>query len=264
MHLLRQPINLPSRVTEDDRLRNRHSLVQIAEGIEFPILLLNCNVELLDTFQRQLIPLHKNTDGIAHELLRHFENLGGHGGGQKDDLGVLRKELEDLVDLVFESTRQHLVCFVKTEDFDVVRTESSPVHHVVHPSRCTDDDMHAFLKFCHVFAHGGAPNTGMTLDIHIIAEGDDDLLDLLRKLTGRCENESLCSFDANIDFLENGYRESSGFASSGLSLSDDIVAFNYGNDGALLDSGRAFETKQDGRDDSLALHILGEMVIFHP
>jgi len=107
----------------------------------------------------------------------------------------------------------------------------------------------------------------MTVDIHIVAKGDDDLLDLLRKLTGRCKNESLTSFDANIDFLENGYRESSGFASSGLSLSDDIVAFNYGDDGTLLDSGRALETKEDDEDDLLAFrgsHISGEMVIFHP
>jgi len=51
MHLLRQPIDLPSRVAEDDGLGNRHRFVQVTECVQLPFFLLDGDIELLDTFE---------------------------------------------------------------------------------------------------------------------------------------------------------------------------------------------------------------------
>ena len=43
MHLLREPLDLPARIAEDDGLRDGERLVQIAEGVQLPLLALNLN-----------------------------------------------------------------------------------------------------------------------------------------------------------------------------------------------------------------------------
>lgn len=95
MHLLSQPVDLPPGIAEDDSLGNGNCLVKIAEGVKLPLLLFDGDVELLDTLEGQLIALDENSHGITHELLGDLEDIGGHGGGEQDNLGVLWKELED-------------------------------------------------------------------------------------------------------------------------------------------------------------------------
>ena len=61
-------------------------VVEIAEGVEFPLLTVHGNVELLDTLKSELIALHKDAHGSIHETLGDLECLRGHGGGEKSDL----------------------------------------------------------------------------------------------------------------------------------------------------------------------------------
>jgi hypothetical protein len=102
--LVGKPVNLPSGVAEDDSLCDGDSLIQIGEGVQLPILLLDGDVELLDTFEGELSLLDQDTDGIAHEFGGDLEHILGHGGGEEDNLGRLREELEDIVDLLSETT----------------------------------------------------------------------------------------------------------------------------------------------------------------
>ena len=104
-------------------------------------------------------------------------------------MGILRKELEDLVDLVLETTRQHLISLVETEDLDVVGAERATVDHVEHPAGGTDDDLDTLLELGHVLTNVRTADACVALDVHVVAEGDDDLLDLLRKLTSGSEDE---------------------------------------------------------------------------
>lgn len=101
--LVGEPVDLSAGVAEDDSLGNGDSLVQIGEGVELPLFLLNSNVELLDTFQGKFILLDQNTDGVTHETGGDLEDVLGHGSGKEDDLGGLGKKLEDVVDLVGET-----------------------------------------------------------------------------------------------------------------------------------------------------------------
>lgn len=224
LELLGKPVNLSSGVTEDNGLGDGDGLVEIRESIEFPLLLLNSNVELLDSFKGQLIPLDENPDGIPHELGGDLEDIGGHGSGEENNLGGRGEELEDIVDLVLESSRKHLIGLIKTEDLDVVGLEGTPLDHVEDTSGGSDNDVDSFLELGHSFTDGGSSNSGEALDVHVVSEGDNDLLNLLGEFTGRGEDESLTLLEGDVDGLENGDGESGGLSSSGLSLGNDIVS----------------------------------------
>jgi hypothetical protein len=64
----------------------------------------------------------------------------------------------------------------------------------------------------------------VALNVHEVANGNDNLLDLLSELTGGCEDESLASLEVGIDLLESRDGEGCSLAGAGLSLSDDIGA----------------------------------------
>jgi hypothetical protein len=96
MHLLGEPIDLPPGVAEDDSpCEGINGLIEIAKPVELPFFLLSSDIELLDTFEGQFVPLDQDSDGVSHELLGDLRDLGGHCGGEEDDLGVLGEELED-------------------------------------------------------------------------------------------------------------------------------------------------------------------------
>jgi len=73
--LFREPVDFPAGVAEDDGLGDRDGFIKIRECIEFPFLLLDGNVELLDTFEGKLITLDENADRITHELLGDLEDI---------------------------------------------------------------------------------------------------------------------------------------------------------------------------------------------
>ena len=102
--LIGEPVNLSAGVAEDDGLGDSNGLVQVREGIEFPLLLLDSDVELLDTFQGKLVLLDEDTNGVAHELGRNLQNVLGHSSREENHLGGLGQELEDVIDLLSETT----------------------------------------------------------------------------------------------------------------------------------------------------------------
>ena len=84
----------------------------------------------------------------------------------------------------------------------MVGLERSSVDHVRDTTRGTDDDVNTFLELGHVLTDVGAADTGMAFDVHVIAEGDDDLLDLLSKLAGGGEDKSLGGLERYIQLGE--------------------------------------------------------------
>lgn len=94
-------------------------------------------------------------------------------------------------------------------------------------ARGTDDDLGTVLEGLHVVANAGATNAGVALNVHEVADGNDDLLDLLSKLTGGGEDEGLALLDVGVDLLEDGDGEGGSLASTGLSLGNDIVTWAW-------------------------------------
>ena len=244
--LVGEPVDLAAGVAEDDGLGDGDGLVEIAERVELPLLLLDGNVELLNTLEGQLVPLDENADRVTHELLGDLENVLGHGGRKEDDLGVLGEELEDLVHLVLETAGKHLVGLVKAEHLEVVGAESTSVDHVVDTAGGTDNNLGTLAELGHVLTDVGTTNAGVAVDVHVVTESDDDLLDLLGKLTGGSKDEGLDSLDGGVNALENGDGEGGGLAGTGLGLGDHIVALDDGDDGTSLNGRGALETRVGG------------------
>jgi hypothetical protein len=223
--LVGEPVDLSAGVAEDDGLGNGDGLVQVGEGVELPLFLLDGDVELLDTFEGKLVLLDENTDGVAHELGGDLEDVLGHGGGEEDNLGRLGQKLEDVVDLLGETARQHLIGLVEDEHLHGVGLEDATLDHVVDTAGGSDNDLGAVLEGLHVVANAGTTDTGVALDVHEVTDGDNDLLDLLGKLAGGGEDEGLAGLDVGVELLEDRDGESSGLAGTRLGLGNDIVAW---------------------------------------
>lgn len=101
--LVGEPVDLAAGVAEDDSLGDGDGLVEIRQGVELPVLLLDGDVELLNTLKGKLVLLDQDADGVAHELGGDLQHVLGHGGGEENDLGGLRQKLEDVVDLLGET-----------------------------------------------------------------------------------------------------------------------------------------------------------------
>ena len=242
LELFGEPIDLSSGVAEDDGLGDGDGLVEIGESVQFPLLLLDGDEELLDSFESEFVSLDENSDRVSHELGGDLENVGGHGGGEEDDLSGRGKELEDVVDLVLESSREHLIGFIETEDLDVVGLEGSSLDHVEDSSGGSDDDVDSLLELGHTLSDGGSSDGGEALDVHVVSERDDDLGNLLSEFSSGRENKGLTLLEGDVDRLEDGDGEGGGFTGTGLSLGDDIVSFDDGHDSSLLNGGRSLET----------------------
>jgi len=104
-----KPVDLSASVAEDDGLCNGDCFIQVGEGIQLPVFLLNGDVKLLDAFKREFGLLDQDADGITHELCGNLKDVLGHGGREEDDLSGLGEELEDIVDLFGETTLGLLV-----------------------------------------------------------------------------------------------------------------------------------------------------------
>lgn len=242
-HLLSQIVDLPAGVAEDDGLGDVQSVVEIAEGVELPVLLLDINVELADTFQGQLLALHQDLDGVVHEPLGDLESVRGHGGRAQHNLESVSGESgEDVVDLVLETTGQHLVGLVEDKQLHVRRVEDLPHQHVHDTTGGTDNNVDTILQAGNIVRDTGSTDARVATDVEVVTKGQNDLLDLLGQLTGGREDESLASDEISLNPLEDTNGKSRGFPSSGLSLSDDITSLDDGENGPLLDSGRLLKT----------------------
>ena len=86
-----------------------------------------------------------------------------------------------------------------------------------------------------VLAQVGSSNAGVTLDVHVVPEGQHHLLDLHGQLPGGGETEHLGLPDGGVDALQDGDREGGRLSRTGLSLGDDVTTLDDRLDGSLLD-----------------------------
>lgn len=62
-------------------------IIEITERVKLPVFLLDCDEELLDPFQSQLVTLDKNSDRVGHKLGGHLKDIVRQGGRYNYDLG---------------------------------------------------------------------------------------------------------------------------------------------------------------------------------
>merc|ERR1719234_1549646 len=151
VHLLGQPVHLPPGVAEDDGLGDGEGLVEVAEGVQLPLLALDGDVELTDSLQSELLLLDKDPHRVPHEPGGHLQHLLGHGGRQKDHLNLLVKMTEDIIDLILETARQHLIGLIEHKLLDVIGPEHLPADHVKDTAGCAHHNVLTNIQLPHVF-----------------------------------------------------------------------------------------------------------------
>mmetsp|Transcript_754 Transcript_754/g.1342 ORF Transcript_754/g.1342 Transcript_754/m.1342 type:complete len:377 (-) Transcript_754:77-1207(-) len=241
-HLVGQPVDLTPGVSEDNALCDGQRLVEIAQGVQLPLLALHVHVELLDTLEGQLVTLHENAHRLAHELAGDLKSLWGHSGREHAHLQLGGEQLEDVVDLVLEPAGKHLISLVEDEALDVVGAQCPTAEHVVHATGGSDHDVHAALESALILTHAGSTDARVALHLKVVAQGAHNLLDLLRQLTGGGEHERLSLHHGVIERVQDAAAEGRGLTGTGLRLLDHIETLGEGHDTPLLDGGGLLET----------------------
>jgi hypothetical protein len=171
-------------IAENNALLNFKVFVKFHEGQEFPLFFINGDVELFDTIQGQFFILHQDSGGITHEFLGNFQNLWGHGGREETDLDVTWNQAENVFDLVFESSTEHIIGFVDYDQLQGGGLQVSTLHHIVDSSGSTYHHMDTFLEDLAILGDHGTTAAHVDFDLQKFTQAEDDFLDLVGQFTG--------------------------------------------------------------------------------
>jgi len=254
------PVDLAAGVGEDDGLGDGDGLVQIHQGVQL-VVLLDGDVELLDTLEGQALLLDQDTGGGAHELLGQLKDIGGHGGREESNLDVLGEELEDLVNLLGETLGEHLIGLIEDQDTEGVSAEGTTLDDVRDTAGGTDGGHDTELELLQILLDTGSTNEGVAEGAavgQVVTDLADDRVGLLGQLASGGQDEGLEVAVAEVDALEQGNGEGTGLTGTGLGLGDDVTTLDHGDDGALLDGGGLLETV--GVDTTEEVGVQGHVV----
>jgi hypothetical protein len=191
LHLVSELGNALLGVAIDKGLVNVEVTIQVDEDVHLPLLLLNGDIVLLDTFKGELLILDEDLCGVAHEVLGKLQDFNGHGGREERNLDLAGKILEDVLDLLLESTREHLIGLIENENLEIVALEETLLHHVMDTAWCADNDVNALLENSNFLTDIGATDACVNLDLLVFTNLLNDEGDLLGELSGGGNNECL-------------------------------------------------------------------------
>ena len=166
-------------VAKDHSLGDGERVVKITQGVELPLLALDGHEKLLDALEGELVALDEDPDGIGHELVRHLKNLVRERCRDQNHLARGRQVAVDVVDLLFEALREHLVRLVDDEHLDRTRAKVAPLDHVEDASWRPRHGVHARIEPADVLADRLAADARVALHAHVIAQRQHHLLRLL-------------------------------------------------------------------------------------
>ena len=218
-HRLLELLNALLRVAIDEGLVDVQVRVQVEQYLDLPFLLLNGNVVLPDTFKGQFLILHKNLSWFPHKVLRHRQDFRGQRCREERCLDISGQELEDVLDLLLEAAREHLVGLVEHEQAQVVGLEEALLHEVVDTAWSSDNNLGtALFEEFDVFTDGSATDEELDANLLVLSDVLDDEGDLLGEFTSRRHDQRLHVVTVRVDTLERTDCEGTSFTGTGLSL----------------------------------------------
>eukprot|EP00966_Prymnesium_polylepis_P004472 102869-Prymnesium_polylepis.1 len=154
---IRDRLHLAPRVDEDDRLRDREALVEVAQALELVLLEADVDVVLADAVERLRLALYEDARRVRrHELLRQLEHLRRQRCREECDVRLLRDEPQDLRDLLLEALGEHLVGLVEHEVVECRELERAALHHVQHAAGRRHHQVHACAQPLDARSHADA------------------------------------------------------------------------------------------------------------
>jgi len=70
-------------------------------------------------------------------------------------------------------------------------------------TRGTDDNLGTLLESLHIVTNAGTTNACVALNVHEVANSNNDFLDLLGQFSGGSKNQSLALLDIWVKLLED-------------------------------------------------------------
>jgi len=201
-------------VTVNKSLVNVQVGVEVEEDIHLPLLLLDSDVVLSDTFKGKVLGLHENLGGVSHEMLGKLEDVLGKGGREEGDLNISGEVLEDVLNLVLETAGEHLISLIEDEELEVVGLHETTFHHVHNSSGSSNNNVDSALEDTDVFTDNGSSDTGVDLNVGEFTDGVNDVSDLHGQFAGRSDNECLTVVSSGVDTLEDTNGEGTSLTSS--------------------------------------------------
>jgi len=159
-------------------------------------------------------------------MLGETKDLIGHGSREQGNLDVSGEELEDVLDLLLETTRKHLIGFIHDENTQVVCFENAALHHIMDTAGGSDNNMNTAFHLLDILFNRGTTDAGVDLTSHVLTNGLYDEGNLHRKLSGWSNNKSLDVLRCAIDCLQCGNCKGTCLTSSRLSLGDGVMTLN--------------------------------------
>lgn len=163
---------------------------------------------------------------------------------------------EDLSDFIDESSAEHFVSLVENDDFKEIGFEGFLFDQIFYSSWGSDNDLDSsFFKDFSVFSGVGSSDAASGVDFKELTEAEDNFVDLLSKLSGGGQDDSLTVGGLWIDGLENTDGESSGFACTGLGLGNGVLLVDNREDTLLLNDGWLFETESIDTSEEVGVQV---------
>lgn len=234
LHLLSEELDVPLGVAVDDSLGDVDSLVNVKEGLQFPVLLQD-DVVLLDTLKGQLFVLDQDFGGVAHEVVSKSDDFLGHGGGEEVDSALGGDEGDDFLHALQESLREHLIGLVEHEGLEVAKLEDALLQHVKHSAGGSDNDVNSIFQVLDVILDLSSSDEDVHFHVQILSEEFVDDGNLLGQFSGGSQHECLHLIDGGVDNLQSSDGKGRGLAGSGLSLGNGVPSFDDGEDRLSLD-----------------------------
>ncbi|KAI0558376.1 eukaryotic translation initiation factor 4A [Gracilaria domingensis] len=266
LHLLGEPLHFPARVAEDDGLRDGERLVEVAQRVKLPLLLLDVDVELANAVEAEAVALDQHGDGLRHELFGHFQHVGRQRGRHQHHLHGGRRVAINVVHLLLEAHGEHLVGLVDEQHGELFGVQHVSLHHVVHAARRAADNVHAAAaEAANVVAHLLAAHAGVRADGQKLAQQLHVALRLHGELARGAEHEHLHVRERGARELQRDDGYHGGLAGAALRLRHHVVAAQHGHDAALLDGGRQVEAHgvDAAQQGGLEVHVVKALEQLH-
>ena len=197
---------------------------------------------------RRLLGEHQHAHRIDEVPLGDLGDAGRQRGGEERGLPLLRRRLENRLELVGEAHVEHLVGLVEHDGLDAAQVEGVAPDVIERAARRGDHDVHAAAEDGDLLAEGlpAVDRHGAGADGAAVAM--EGLGDLHGELAGGHQHEhrgagGLGGFLREL--LQEGKGEGGGLAGAGRGLSQEIASLEERRDGLTLD-GSGFLVAQGG------------------
>ena len=161
---------------------------------------------------------------IGHVLPHHAADFARHGGGEEPRAFVLRREGQNLIQLLLEAHVQHLVRLVQHEVTNAVELDRLALGEVDQTARRGDDHVARLLQLGDLGGDvGAAIHRNRAQPLLVLRKLLELLGDLLTQLTGGRQHQGLNVVPLGVEVVEEWQAKGGGLTGACLGQTNEIA-----------------------------------------